>query len=106
MPSSRNFAVAWGLTLTPVFLFIPAFMLAGMGPCTLSHPLVLVMAFLLFISLELASLPRFVKAARSTGAAIRAMVGMGVALLLLVLSLALEYYFIADYLENRRYGLA
>jgi hypothetical protein len=105
MPVNRNSRIAWGLTLAPIFLFIPAFMLAGMGPCTFSHPIVIVIAFLIFIGLELAAFPRFVQAARATGAAVRSIIGMGLALLLLVLSVALEYYFVTEYLEDMRLGL-
>jgi hypothetical protein len=98
MPVKPGFAIAWSLALAPILLFIPAFMLAGMGPCTFSQPLVLEMAFLLFIVLEIVSLPCFVKAARSSGRVIGAMMGMGLALSLMVLSAALEYYVVAEIL--------
>jgi hypothetical protein len=102
---TSQFAVAWMLALAPVVLFIPAFMLAGMGPCTFSHPWVIVAAFLLFIVLELAALPCFVKAARSAGKVLGAMIGMGLAILLLLLSVALEYYTVADYWADVKLGL-
>lgn len=93
-----NFAVAWSLALAPVFLFIPAFVLAGMGPCSFEHPFVMVSAFVLFIGLELAAVPCFVKAARSAGKAISAMFGIGLALLLLFFSVAFEFTIVGDYL--------
>jgi len=105
MPVNSRFAVAWSLALAPVCLFIPAFLLAGMGPCTYTHPLVIVGAFLLFICLELAALPRFVTAARSSGKAIGAMIGMGLALLLLVACIAFEYSAVTDYWSDMRLGL-
>ena len=94
---NSKYTVAWSFTLAPVLLFIPAFLLAGMGPCTFEHPFVIVTAFLLFIGLEMAALPRFVRAALSAGKAPVAMIGIGLALFLLVLSVALEYYFVAEY---------
>ena len=54
-------------------------------------------AFLLFVGLEIAALPRFVGAARSVGKAPLAIVGISVALFLLSFSALLEYYFLADY---------
>ncbi len=98
MPVNSRFAVAWSLALAPVCLFIPAFLLAGMGPCSFSHPLVIVVAMLLFIGLEVAALPRFVKAARASGKAIPAMFGIPLALLLLILSVAFEFSIVTDYL--------
>jgi hypothetical protein len=105
MPVNSRFAVAWSLALAPVCLFIPTFLLAGMGPCSFSHPLVIVVAFLLFIALEIAALPRFVKAARATGKALGAMLGMGFAISVLVLSVALEYYFVAEYWADAQFGV-
>jgi len=93
---SSRFSTAWTLALSPLLLFIPAFMLAGMGPCTFSHPSVIVAAFLLFIALEVAALRCFVRAARSAGKGAVAMIGMALALLLLVLSAALEYYILME----------
>jgi hypothetical protein len=92
MPLKSKFAIAWILALAPLLLFIPALMLAGIGPCAVSHPYVLSVAFLLFIVLEAASLPRFVRAARATGRAIGAMIGMGLAVVMLFLSAVLGYY--------------
>lgn len=97
MSTIAEYAAAWSLTLAPVLLFIPAVALAGMGPCSFAHPTVMVIAFLLFAALEIAALPRFVRAARSVGKAPIAMVGISMALFLLVLSTVLEYYFVADY---------
>lgn len=68
-----------------------------MGPCSFAHPLALVIAFLLFVGLEIAALPQFVRAARAAGKAPLAIIGMGVALLLLVLSAVMEYYVTAEY---------
>ena len=84
--------------MAPVFLFIPAFILAGMGPCSFEHPFVVVSAFVLFIGFELAAVPCFVKAARNAGKAISAMFGIGLALFLLLLSVAFEFTIIGDYL--------
>jgi len=97
MLANSKYAAAWSLTLAPLFLFIPAFLLAGMGPCSFAHPLVMVAALLLFVGLEIAALPRFVRAARSVGKGALAMIGIGMALFLLFLSAVLEYYFVAEY---------
>ena len=97
MAAVAKYATAWSLTLAPVLLFIPALMLAGMGPCAFAHPLVLVIAFLLFVGLEIAALPRFVQAARSAGKAPLAIIGLAMAVLLLILSAVMEYYVAADY---------
>jgi len=102
MALNKNVVTPWALTFAPIVLFIPAFLLAGMGPCTFSHPLVIVIAFLIFIGCELAALPRFVAAPRSTGGGGRAIVGIGLALLMLVLCVALEYFFVTDYLVQVR----
>jgi hypothetical protein len=105
MPVTSKFAVAWSLALAPILLFIPAFVLAGMGPCTFSHPLVLVLAFLFFVVLEIVALPCFFKAARASGRVIGAMMGMGLALFLLVLCAVLEYYIVAEYWVDSQFGL-
>ena len=104
-PFSSNFAMAWSLALAPLFLFIPAFMLADMGPCAFAHPMVIVVAFLLFIVLEIAALPCFVKAARAAGKVMGAMIGMGLAAVLLVLCVAMEYYAVAEYWADARFGM-
>lgn len=105
MPLKSKYAIAWSLALAPILLFIPAFALAGMGPCTFSHPLVIVVAFLVFIVLEIAAFPRFVKAARASGKVISAMMGMGLALFLLVLCAVLEYYVVVEYWADSQFGL-
>lgn len=105
MPVKSRFALAWGLTLAPLLLFLPAFMLAGMGPCAFSHPLVMVLAFLLFVSVEIAALPQFVGAARASGKAIGAIIGIGLALFLLVTSVLLEYYMVAEYWVDSQFGM-
>lgn len=97
MTLTSNYTTAWGLTLAPIVLFIPAFLLAGMGPCSFEHPIVMVMAFLLFVGLEVAALPRFVGAARSRGKVPVAIVGIAMALLLLVLNAVLGFYILSDY---------
>jgi hypothetical protein len=102
---SSKFATAWALALSPLVLFVPAFVLAGIGSSTFVHPLVIVAAFLLFIVLELAALPCFVKAARSAGRVINAMIGMGLAFVLLILSLALEYYAVTEYWADAQFGM-
>src|SRR5579863_387738 len=93
-----KFVLAWTLALAPVFLFIPAIILAGMGPCSFAHPFVMVGAFVFFMGLELAAVPCFVKAARGAGKAIAAMFGIGLVLLLLFLSVAFEVTIVGDYL--------
>ena len=105
MSVKSRFALAWSLTLSPVLLFLPAFMLAGMGPCAFSHPLVMVVAFLLFISLEIAAMPTFVGAARASGKALSAIIGIGLALFLLVAGLFLEYSMVAEYWADSQFGM-
>jgi len=97
MPSPAKYRTAWGLTLAPIVLFIPALMLAGMGSCSFAHPSVLVIAFLFFVGLEIAAVPRFIRAARSAGKAPIAMIGIAMAFFFMVLSAVLEYYFVAEY---------
>lgn len=97
MSSAAKYVTAWSLTLAPVALFIPALILAGIGPCSVAHPIVMVVAFLLFVGLEMAALPRFVSAARSIGKAPLAIVGIAIALFLLVFSAVFEFYFLSDY---------
>ena len=104
MALDRNSMLGWSLALAPVALLIPAIVLAGLGPHTFSHPLALVVALLLFIGLEAAALLLFVKAARS-GALASSIIGMGLALILLVMNLTFEYYMAAEYLEELRLGL-
>lgn len=103
MSAVARYSAAWGLTLAPVFLIIPALMLAGMGPCAMAHPEVIVIAFLLFAGLEIAALPRFVRAARIVGKVPFAMIGMAVALGILIFSPVMEYYVAADYWADRRF---
>lgn len=101
---TSNFAFAWTLTLSPFFLFIPAFLLAGMGPCSFSHPLVIVAAFLAFIVFEIAAFPCFVRSARSSGRVTGAMIGICLAFLLLVLSIAFEYNAVSDYWADQQFS--
>jgi hypothetical protein len=98
MRSGPKFAVAWGLALAPIFLFVPAVMIAGMGPCSYAHPGVMIAAFAIFICSEIASVGLFVSDARHAGRVIPAIVGIGLALLLLVLSSAFGYLTAIDYL--------
>jgi len=92
--------VAWALALAPIFLFIPAFLLAGMGPCAFSHPSVMLVALLLFIGTELVAMRWFIKAARSAEKVIGAFFGIGTALVLLAISATLEFFFLVDYLSD------
>lgn len=101
MSAIAKYAAAWSLTLAPVLLLIPALILAGVGPCAMAHPEVMLVASLLFVGLEVAALPRFVRAARTTGKAPLAMFGILVALAILVFSAVMEYYFAADYWAER-----
>ncbi|HTS35073.1 MAG TPA: hypothetical protein VMH04_05335 [Candidatus Solibacter sp.] len=103
-PLTSKFSTAWALALAPLILFVPAVGLAGLGPCTFAHPLVIVIAFLLFIVLELAALPCFVKAARAAGRVVNAMIGMGLAVVLLLLSVALEYYAVTEYWADAQFS--
>ena len=101
MPLKSKFAVAWSLALAPVLLFIPAITLAGMGPCSYAHPFVMVAALALFVVLELAAVPYFIRGARCAGrgiSALSAIFGISLALVLLVLSLAFEFLTVTDYL--------
>ena len=98
MPLKSKFAVAWALALAPILLFIPAIMLAGMGPCSYAHPFVMVSALALFVVLEMAAVPNFIRGARLAGRSISAIFGIGLALFLLVLSLAFEFLTVTDYL--------
>ena len=98
MPWKAKFAVGWGLALAPVLLFIPAVMLAGMGPCGYAHPWVMVAALAVFVVLELAAVPCFIRDARRAGKSIPAMFGISFALFLLVLSATFEFLTVTDYL--------
>jgi hypothetical protein len=97
MPLKSRAVVAWSLALTPVVLVIPVLMLAGMGMCGFSEPLVPAVAFLMFIVLEIASIRCFVQAARSSRKAIGAIFGIGLATILLVAYSTLEFCVTADY---------
>jgi len=98
MLSKSNLGMAWALALAPLILFIPAIMLAGMGPCSYAHPFVMVAALAIFVGLEVAAVPVFIRNARRTGKSIPAMFGIGLALLLCVLSAAFEFLTVIDYL--------
>ena len=101
MPLKSKFAVAWSLALAPVLLFVPAILLAGMGPCSYAHPFVMVAALALFVAFELAAVPYFIRGARRAGrsiSAVSAILGISLALFLLVLSLAFEFLTVTDYL--------
>ena len=89
---------AWSFTLAPVVLFVPAMMLAGMGPCSYAHPFAMVAALAIFVLLELAAIPCFVQDARSAGKSLGAIFGIPLALLLMVLSAAFEFLTVTDYL--------
>jgi uncharacterized membrane protein len=101
-----GFAAAWSLAVAPVVLFIPALILAGMGPCAIAHPLVLVAALLFFVGFELVAVWCFVRSARSTGRATGAMVGIGLSLLVLGFCVFLEYAAVAEYWYELKMGFA
>ncbi len=103
MSAIAKYATAWSLTLAPVLLLIPAVMLAGIGPCAMAHPEVMVLAFLLFVGLEIAALPQYVRAARTVGKAPLAMVGIALALIILAFSAVMEYYVAAEYWAERSF---
>jgi hypothetical protein len=98
MPLKSKFAIAWGLALAPILLFVPAIMIAGMGPCSYAHPFVMVAALALFVVLELAAVPYFIRSARRAGRSLSAIFGISLAVFLLVLSLAFEFLTVTDYL--------
>jgi hypothetical protein len=95
MSSACSFRSAWGVTLAPVLLFLPAFWLAGMGPCTFAHPTLMLIASLLFIGLEIAALTMFVRAFRLSFSVVA---GMGFAVLLLVGSVFLGYIMVTEFM--------
>jgi hypothetical protein len=103
MSAIAKYAAAWSLTLAPVLLLIPALALAGMGPCAMAHPQVMIFAFLLFVGLEIAAVPQFVRAARTRGKAPLAMIGILVALVILGFSAVMEYYMAAEYWTERSF---
>jgi hypothetical protein len=103
MSAIAKYAKAWSLTLAPILLFIPALMLAGMGSCAMAHPEVMVIAILLFMGFEIAAMPQFVRAAQSTGKAPLAIVGIVVALVIMVFSAVMGYYFAVDYWADRSF---
>jgi uncharacterized membrane protein YwzB len=103
MPAIARYASAWSLTLAPVLFFVPALMLAGMGPCGIAHPEVMAIAFLFFVALEVAALPRFLRAARTTGKAVLAIIGMAIALAILISSAVMGYYATAEYWAERSF---
>ena len=76
MSAIAKYAKAWSLTLAPI---------------------------LLFTGFEIAALPQFVRAAQSTGKAPLAIVGIVVALVIMVFSAVMEYYFAADYWAERSF---
>lgn len=55
------------------------------------------------VALEIAALPRFVRAARSVGKAPLAMIGITMALVILVFSAVMEYYVAAEYWAERSF---
>ena len=69
----------------------------------MAHPEVMVFAFLLFVGLEIAALPQFVRVARMSGKTPVAMVGMLVACAILVFSAVMEYYVAAEYWAERSF---
>ena len=98
MPRKAKSALGWGLAIAPVLLFIPAIMLAGMGPCGYARPWVMVAALAIFVVFELAAVPCFIRGARHAGKSVPAMFGISLALFLLVLSAAFEFLTVTDYL--------
>jgi hypothetical protein len=98
MAWKAKFAAGWGLALAPVLLFVPAVMLAGMGPCGYAHPWVMVAALAIFAVLEVAAVPCFIRDARRAGKSIPALFGIGLAFILLVLSATFEFLTVTDYL--------
>ena len=96
MSAIAKYATAWSLTLAPVRLIVPAVVLAGLGSCGIARPEVMVISFLLFAGLELAALPRFVRAARIFGRVPLAVVGIAMALVIPGFSVVMEYYVAAE----------
>ena len=82
------------MTLVPVVLFLPAFWLAGMGPCTFSHPVIMLVAAIAFVALEIAALWAFVR----RGFSLFTVAGIALAVLLLFASLSSSYLIWVDLL--------
>jgi hypothetical protein len=95
MSSADDFRRAWAMTLAPVLFFLPAFWLAGMGPCTFSHPAVMLIASLIFIGLEVAALRVFVRAFRFSFTVIA---GSGLAGLLLTASVYVGWMIVVEFM--------
>jgi hypothetical protein len=83
------------VSLVPVLLFLPAFWLAGMGPCTFSHPTVMLIASFIFSGFEIAALTMFI---RRFEFCFSALVGSGLAMLLLAGSVFLGYIMLYEFM--------
>jgi hypothetical protein len=88
-------AVAWTLLPAPIILFIPAFALAGLGPCAFRYPLVMVVANALFAVMEGASLWFF---AKNRPVSIGPSCGLVLASIMIVLTISAELLLLTDYM--------
>ena len=94
-PVTNGYRSAYEMTLAPVVLFFPAFWLAGMGPCTFSHPIIMLIAAILFVTLEIAALRVFLRGFRFS---LFTAAGTGLAVFILFASLYLTYVIWIDVL--------
>jgi len=76
-------------------LFIPAFALAGMGPCAFQYPLVMVVADALFVGMEGTALWFF---AKNRPISIAPCCGLALASMMLVLTICVDLLLVTDYM--------
>jgi hypothetical protein len=94
MMVKRNLAIAWALLAAPVILFIPAFAIAGIGPCAFRYPKVIVVADALFAAMEGSALGLF---AKSRPTSIGTRVGCVLTFVMIVVTVLFELLLVADY---------
>jgi hypothetical protein len=104
MTRKSKLLVAWALALSPILLYVPTLMVAGIGPCAVSHPLVMVIAFLLFVLFEIAAGWNFATLPRSSGWRVGAILGMATAVSLFALNVYFEYYVLQEYLVDLQFS--
>ena len=95
MTAKRKLAIAWTLLPAPIILFIPAFALAGMGPCAFQYPLVMVVADALFVGMEGTALWFF---AKNRPISIGPCCGLALASMMLVLTICVDLLLVTDYM--------
>lgn len=104
MPAKSKLAVGWTLVLSPMLLYVPTLIVAGMGPCAVAHPLVMVISFFLFVFLEIAAAWNFATLPRSSGWRVGAILGMATAVSLFALNVYFEYYMVHEYLVDLQFS--